>query len=485
VWRSLRSSPTLQCVLTAVAISSVCAGCSTGSSALGAHPAHHRSLFRSKGRLSTRLSSTGDDWTVYHHDPRGTGDASAIDLSPAHLAWISPALDGQLYGEPLVSGGTIVVATENDTIYALDAATGHLRWATQIGMPVPAAALPCGDIRPWVGITATPVIDPARQEVFAVADEDRSSGPVHQLVGLSLRTGAILLRQDVDPPNADAGALLQRTALALDRGHVVFGYGGNYGDCSNYHGWVVSVPETGGPMTTYEVDSAPGESKGAIWMGGAAPIIDAKGHIWVAVGNGSVTSEAGPYDGSEAVLELSTSLRRLQYFAPADWAGDNATDRDLGSAAPVLLGNGFVLQAGKSQTLYLLSAKRLGGVGGQLAEISPFCADDVDGGSAISGAVAFLPCRAGVEAVATSASLPALRVEWQTPSGSGGPPILAGGEVWTINQSGVLFGLDPSSGAVEQRFPLGAEDNHFPTPSSGDGLLLAPSADRVYAFAGP
>jgi hypothetical protein len=206
----------------------------------------------------------------------------------------------------------------------------------------------------------------------------------------------------VDPPGADTAAILQRSSLTLDQGNVVFGYGGNIGDCSTYHGWVASVPETGGPMATFEVDSGAGERQGAVWMGGAAPIVDASGNIWVATGNGSVTSTS-PYDSSDSVLELSPSLTLKQYFAPTNWSSDNAADRDLGSSSPALLPNGSVVQAGKSQTAFLLSQSSLGGIGGQEGEIPTCGGQDVDGGNAVSGDAVYMPCQGGVVAVHASA----------------------------------------------------------------------------------
>ena len=111
-------------------------------------------------------------WPVYHGDPAGTGAAAPVTAVHTGAAvWASPAVDGQIYGEPLVSAGRVYVATENDTVYALSAATGAVVWSTHLGRPVPAASLPCGDIRPTVGITGTPVIDTSRGEIFVVADE--------------------------------------------------------------------------------------------------------------------------------------------------------------------------------------------------------------------------------------------------------------------------------------------------------------------------
>jgi outer membrane protein assembly factor BamB len=99
----------------------------------------------------------------------------------------------------------------------------------------------------------------------------------------------------------------------------------------------------------------------------------------------------------------------------------------------------------------------------------------------VVGTVVFLPCLSGTDAVGVTASPPALRLLWSASEG-GGPPIVAAGLIWTIGQNGTLYGLDRSTGTVRQQASIGAVANHFPTPSVGGGLLLAPSADRVVAF---
>ena len=98
-------------------------------------------------------------------------------VDTASRAWTSAALDGEIYGEPLVSAGRVYVATENNTVYALSAATGAVAWSRHLATPVPSGSLPCGDIAPTVGITGTPVIDPARSEIFVVADEVAQGRP--------------------------------------------------------------------------------------------------------------------------------------------------------------------------------------------------------------------------------------------------------------------------------------------------------------------
>ena len=441
------------------------------------------SLPAAVGGKSSAAAAAADDssWTVYHRDPAGTGVAtSAAAVDTSRPAWTSPILDGQIYGEPLVSGGRVFVATENNTVYALSSATGAITWSIHLGTPVPAGSLPCGDISPTVGITGTPVIDPARSEIFVVADELQNGNPTHLLVGLDTTTGRTEMTQNVDPAGAQPAALLQRTGLTLDTNQVVFGFGGNYGDCSAYRGWLVGVSESGGAPVDFAVDSGPGESQGAIWMGGAAPEVDSGGNLWVGVGNGSVTTTGQAYDDSDSVLELSSTLRLLQYFAPSTWASDNAHDLDL-SMAPALLANGQVVASGKSASVYLLNGSHLGGIGGQESDLASVCGDDVDGGTAVMGTTVFLPCLSGIVALQVGSSPDRLQVLWTSQTG-GGPPIIAAGRVWTIGQNGALRGLNLSTGAVEQQAVIGAPINHFPTPSVGGGVLLAAAGSHVVAF---
>ena len=419
-------------------------------------------------------------WTVYHGDPAGSGTGTlrgAVDTSAP--AWTSPTLDGQLYGEPLVSGDRVFVATENDTVYALSASSGTVIWSRHLATPVPASSLPCGDISPTVGITGTPVIDPARGEIFVVADEQVNGKPAHVLAGLSTATGTVRMTRNVDPPGAYTPALLQRTGLALTDGRVVFGYGGNDGDCSTYRGRVVSVPEDGGPPAMFTVDSAPGQSQGAVWMGGAAPTVDSHGNVWVSVGNGSVQNPARAYDHSDSALELSPQMRLEQFFAPDNWAADNAADRDF-STAPAFLPGGRVVVAGKTRVVWLLNEDHLGGIGGQQARTGRVCDEDIDGGMATVGSTVYLPCMSGIVAVSAAGSSPGLRVLWTSRLG-GGPPIVAGGLVWSIGD-GTLYGINAATGRLERRASIGLPANHFPTPSAGDGLLLAASSNQVVAF---
>jgi outer membrane protein assembly factor BamB len=420
-------------------------------------------------------------WTVYHGDAAGLGVSTALSaVNTARPAWTSPSLNGQLYGEPLVFDGRVYVATEENVVYALSSTNGRVLWSRHLAAAVPSSALPCGDISPVVGITGTPVIDPARSEIFVVADEFVGGAPQHKLVGLNTTTGAVELNERVDPPGSVPAAQLQRTGLNLDEGNVVFAMGGNYGDCAAYRGRVISVAETGSTPKVFSVDARPGDSQGAIWMGGAAPAVDAHGGVWVSVGNGSVHSSSQPYDDSDSALDLTAAMHLRQFFAPAVWAEDNAADYDM-TTVPVLLHDGQVILAGKSPRTYLLNGAHLGGIGHPEAITTGVCSNDIDGGSAVVGTVVYLPCLNGPVAVRVGTSPATLKVLWNASVG-GGPPIYAAGLVWTIGQNGTLYGLNPATGAVRQQATVGAPANHFPTPSVGDSLLLATSATHVVAF---
>jgi outer membrane protein assembly factor BamB len=372
------------------------------------------------------------------------------------------------------------VATQDDTVYALSAATGAIAWSVELGTPVRSSLPPCSNINPIVGITGTPVIDQARHEIFVVADELKNGRPAHVLVGLNTASGQVELSQDVDPPGQAPANVLQHTGLTLDDGRVYFGYGGNADDCGSYRGRLASVPESGGTPRYFTVDARPGQSQGGIWMGGAAPAVSANGDLWVATGNGSVSSHRHAYDYSDAILEISRSLRLLQFFAPANWTVNNSDYLDM-TTEPVLLSDGQVILAGKSQVVYLLDGRHLGSIGKQQAELSPACSRNIDGGSAHVDMTVYLPCLSGIIAVKATRSPPALHLLWSSGVG-GGPPIVAGRLIWTIGQTGRLYGLDPATGKIRQQAAIGTPSNHFPTPGIGAGLMLAANAQNVIAF---
>src|SRR5664280_153588 len=427
-------------------------------------------------------------WTTFDQNGLRTGvDASGASFTPASRAWTSPTLDGTLYGQPLIDTGRVFAATENDTVYALAADTGKVLWSTHVGTPFSPATVPglCGNITPTIGITSTPVIDPGRGELFVVATEQVPGEASHHLIGLDLYTGAVLLDEVIDPASVTSPAHeLQRTSLALTDGRVIVGFGGNSGDCDPYHGLVVSAPEDGSATSVYVVANQPGDSQGAVWMGGAAPSVDAQGDVWIATGNSADSSSAAS-DASDSVLKLSPTMQLLDSFTPSSWHTDNQTDADLGSTTPALLPNGTVFEVGKLRTAYLLDQSHLGGIGGQLQSTPGFCGSDPDGGSADLNGTLFVPCGDGLRAVTPSTGPPT--ATWKTTTSAHGSPVVAGGLVWSIG-GGNLYGLDPSTGAgsAGRTFATGGSASSFPSPAAADGLVVAPAnSNTLLAVDGP
>jgi outer membrane protein assembly factor BamB len=411
-------------------------------------------------------------WTTYRHDGARTGldPDSGSPVAPAQAWQTTPALDGDIYGQPLVYGSRVYVATENDSVYALDAATGAVVWHKSAGVAVPAGNIPCGIIDPTVGITSTPVIDPLTGKIYVVADTWDGQSIQHRLASFNLSDGTPGISIAVDPPGSIPANQLQRPGLALDAGRIVIGFGGNAGDCGDYHGYVVSVPEAGGALSSFQVSPPPG-AHGAIWGSGTAPAIDASGDLLVATGNG----DAANFGFQESVVKLDPAMNRLDSWTPANWLLLDASDRDLGSSEPVLLPGGRAFQIGKEGVGYLLSESPLA----PRAQAS-ICAPGGFGGGVYSAGVIYPSCTDGLRAVSsdTLAALPG----WTVNPQAVGPPILAGGLIWSAGwNNGTLYGLDPATGATRFSESLGSFD-HFSSPGAGGGRLFVANGNRVTAY---
>ncbi|HVA04154.1 MAG TPA: PQQ-binding-like beta-propeller repeat protein [Acidimicrobiales bacterium] len=395
-------------------------------------------------------------------------------------AWTSPALDGPVYGEPLIYKGQVLMATENNTVYALSATNGTLAWSVHLASPVPVGDLPCGAITPTVGITSTMVIDPTSGTLFASAAALSGTSVKHVVVAVDIATHEVSWTRDVDQPGWNAVAQLQRTGLALSAGHVIVAFGGNFGDCGNYHGWVVGVPESGtGSLLAYEVPTA---REGAIWAP-AGVTVDSSGDVFVVTGNGDAGA-GQPYDHGDAVIELAPTLAERQYFAPANWAQDNADDGDLGSTAAILLGNARMFIVGKQQTAYLLDVSKLGGIGGQSASIN-VC--NSRGGNAYRSPDVYVVCTSdGTIAQVRVGPGPTMARgwTWTSPTGGAGSPTIAGGILWTIDiGSSMLYGVDLATGTTRYSLALTTgTPQHFAAPSIAGGMVVVAGASHVEVF---
>lgn len=421
-------------------------------------------------------------WSTYHADTSRTGAVGdGASLASLARAW-SADLGGAVFGQPVVSGGRIIAATETNRVVALDPATGNVVWSDSLGAPLTdvGSVAGCGNIDP-LGVTSTPTVDPATGTVFVVGEVSNGDGTVHhQLEGIRIATGQTVLSEPVDPP-LPAGEnpvhLLQRASLALANGRVYISYGGNDGDCGAYHGWVVGVSENGAPgLSVFE--AAPDGQGGAIWQGGGAPAVDAAGNLYVSTGNSNPDPPAGgpdPLEYAESVVKLSSDLKPLAAFKDRSAGADD----DLGTGNPVLLPGGLLFVAGKTDTGFLLRQTVLS----EVASIGGICGSDPDGGAAYDHAtnLLFIPCNGGgIQTV----NLDSDQLGPLLP-GANGSPILVGGTVWAVQYpDGTVSQFEAATGALLQRQQLDASVPHFVSPSTALGLLLIGTDTGVLAFRG-
>ena len=341
--------------------------------------------------LSIAISGAahGQSVLTYH----GSADRSGNFIVPT-LTWerarnthleqsFHPTISGHLYAQPLYwrgprpAAGQLVVATEDNNVYAIDAGSGDEIWVRSLGRPAPLSTLPCGNIDP-LGITGTPVIDEATEAIYVDAMVADAAGPHHRVFALSLKDGSPLPGWPVDVAETLAAHgqrfepryQNQRGALSILAGRVYVPYGGHYGDCGDDRGWVVGI----GLRDPRDIVSWSTRGQGGgIWAPGG--IASDGGSLFVATGN---TIDVSTWSDGEAVFRLASDLRRRDrpedFFAPADWHALDTRDADLGGTNPLPLDvpsaggrRAFVLALGKDARAYLLDRNRLGGMGGSLA----------------------------------------------------------------------------------------------------------------------
>jgi outer membrane protein assembly factor BamB len=324
---------------------------------------------------------------------------------------VLPDPNDEVYAQPLFVDGLggqdmVIVATEGDNVYALDAATGIQLWATNVGAPVPSAVLldfgSCGDQDEY-GITGTPVIDYASRTVFfdaeilaggadAGAADDGGDAqaptavPKHEIFALSIDTGLVRPGWPVDVGAiaiADDGPFNplyqgQSGGLAILDGTLYVAFGGLFGSCGDYHGWVVAVPIA--DPAHVQTWSTPAPGAGASASGGIASDGTA---IFVATGTGfRVWSGSGSFcdqtswawAGDEAIVRFGVGSAfgaPQDYFAPYDWLALDCQGSAMNAGpVPFDLPNSnpgkLAISFGTDGKAYLLDRTRLGGVGDSL-----------------------------------------------------------------------------------------------------------------------
>ena len=428
--------------------------------------------------FGTSAAYAGSTWpTVAGNSQRTGNDTSEPNLRPLHNAW-NAALDAAVYAQPLVFDGRVYTATENNTVYALDAHDGTVLWKRHLGPPMTnvSAQVGCGNVDP-LGILSTPVIDTVKQTVYVVAAiQDSFKHIHHQLVGLNALTGIPRVSTNADPGGAQNPLFIQqRTGLAFANGRVYIGFGGYFGDCGRYHGWLVSLTGEGGHKAAFDVTPNGGPAGGgAIWAPGGVSV-DAGGNVYASTGNPDPTISG---DYGESVLKFDGSAAMHLVGALKTFPGG---DNDLSSVAPTQLPNHLLFQIGKQHLGLLVDTNTM-----TIVRSLAMCAGvDADGATAWDGSHLYVPCNNGIQQVNVDLVHRTMSLGWKGPGK--GSPILAGGALWTVDwDASRLYALNAATGAVLPGFPITLNSvPHFAAPSAALGLLLVGTSSGVSAFAGP
>jgi outer membrane protein assembly factor BamB len=520
MWRGISAAGSIMLTFAAIA----------ASLAAWAQPRQDAAQDHAAQGNSVQDNSVQDNVLTYH----GSADRSGAFVVPG-LTWqrakslhvdekFRARVAGNVYAQPLYwrapgsNRGLLLVATEENTVQALDAATGDEIWKRPLGKPVTRAALRCGNIDP-LGITGTPVIDEATGSLYLDANVADSSGPRHRLFALSLKDGSVMPGWPIDVTDGlravkqsfNSRDQNQRGALTILEGMLYVPFGGHFGDCGDYHGWVVGVLLQDPRKVTSWSTRARG---GGIWAPGGISVVGRS--LFVATGN---TFGASTWSDGEAVFRLAPDLHRSgdrsDFFAPANWLALDQRDADLGGTHPIPLTAGvanrrqaLVLALGKDGRGYLLDQNSLGGIGGGLAAetVSPRpirtapAVYSVDGNAyvALQGAGAHCPspARDGQLTVLKigPGERPNLSTAWCGTFSGAGSPIVTTSDgqadpiVWVVGAEGDnrLHGFRGDNG--EPLFSGGSGPvmtglHHFQTLIATRDHLYVGADGRVYAFA--
>lgn len=341
---------------------------------------------------------------TYHNDNARTGlNSRETTLTPANvntaqfgkLFWYS--VDGVVLAEPLyiqnvsVSGhgslNLVFVATEHDSVYAFDA-DNNLKdpvWKVsfidpQHGVTTVSQAEVNSTIYPEIGITSTPVIDPATSTLYVEAATKENGAFVQRLHALDLATGQEKLGGPVTIAatvsgtgvGGSGGSLsfdpkiqLQRAALLLTNGKIYVAFA-SHGDTGPYHGWVLAYDAATLRQAGVWNDTPDG-FLGGIWMSGGGLSSDSSGAIYGVSGNGDFNADSGGRDYSETFFKLSADLSQVQdFFTPFNQMALSADDVDLGSGNALLLADQpgphphLLTSAGKEGRIYLVDRDNMG-----------------------------------------------------------------------------------------------------------------------------
>ncbi|HWA89603.1 MAG TPA: hypothetical protein VG889_06175 [Rhizomicrobium sp.] len=336
------------------------------------------------------LAGAADSVVTYHNSNQRDGAYVIPKLTLANAANVTRdtrfngTVSGHVYAQPLfwkprgATKGLVIVATESNNVYALDEAKGTVVWQRLIGNPMPLSQLPCGNIDP-MGITGTPVIDPASGRLYFNAMTKTDNGARHMLYALSLADGSIVSGWPLDMQAllTNQGASFassvhgERSALLFFKNKLYVNYGGHFGDCGAYRGTVAQIdPDS----ATLEANWQTRATGGGIWAQGG--IAGDGQFLFITTGN---TFGASSWKDGEAIIRLHPGLAHSDdthdFFTPSNWKDLDNSDQDLGGteALPIDINGAHkakrVIAFGKDGKAYLANRTNMGGIGGQIQAI--------------------------------------------------------------------------------------------------------------------
>jgi hypothetical protein len=473
-------------------------------------------------------------------DPNEPGLSPSVVHGPSFGQVFRAAVNGQGYAQPLVIGSMVIVATENDWVYGLNASTGAIMWSTSLGTPY--AIKTCNNVVPNVGVSSTPVYDPSSGTAYVMAQVLSGKYVAWRLYGINTTTGAVTFQRGIyGSPSNDSHITFstaqqgQRAGLLLMNGWVYAAFA-SHCDHRPYAGYVAAVNLANKANSTLWSDEAGvTDNQAGIWQSSGGLVSDGPGRILLASGNG-VSPAAGPGGSppgqlAESVVRLAPqtngTLSAQDFFSPADAPTLDANDLDYGSAGPAELPVGttayphILVQGGKIGRIFLLNADNLGGrkqgpggsdqnlyqsqpYGGLFGHPAVFEASTSPipaGSSGLSDYVYSVGKNDYVRAFrvdTSSSAVPRLtdvaNSTFQFGYGSGSPVVTSNGNdpssavVWVVRKSGsssslVAFPVVPqpaNGGGVKLQQidgePIGTASN-FAIPATGNGMVYVGTLD--------
>jgi hypothetical protein len=360
------------------------------------------------------VTNYGGTFTAHNDNSRDGQNTNETVLTTGNVnlrqfgKLFSQPVDGLVYAQPLyvpavnIPGqgvhNVIYVATEHDSVFAFDADTAGAAplWQTSLINPsqgintVPSSDVitaGCEAVGPEIGITGTPVIDPANNTLYLLARTKEVSGGVTSYVqrmhAIDITTGAeqadspVVIQASVPGNGEDSvngsvafDPFLQnsRVSLLLANGVVYIGWA-SLCDRQPYHGWVMGYDEnTLAQLSVF--NTSPNFAASGVWQGGGGITADATGNLYLNTANGRFDIPAGGAEWGDTVLKLEANsesdLEVADYFTPSNQYTDDMEDMDLGSAGPLLLPDQtsgpahLLISVGKDGTIYLVNRDNMG-----------------------------------------------------------------------------------------------------------------------------